>query len=74
MSKTSKTRRRRKPGNREEERVAGEPSVETVDHSGFPRWLTVAGESAMLLWVLYVFFVYYQENNFFGFIKEMLSG
>ena len=74
MSKTSKTRRRRKPGNREEDRVAGETSVEKIDHSGFPRWLTMAGESAMLLWVLYVFFFYYQGKGFFGYLKEMLPG
>ena len=74
MSKTLKTRRRRKPGNREERRVAGETSGETIDHSGFPRWLTMAGESAMLLWALYVFFVYYQVKGFFVYIKEMLPG
>ena len=74
MSKASKTRRRRKPGNLEEDRVDGEHSVETIDHSGFPRWLKAAGECAMLLWVLYVFFAYYQAKGFFGYIKEMLPG
>ncbi len=71
MSRQRQVRRQREAG---KDSHSADQSAVTRGSEPVPRWLRLAGEGLVVAWTLYTFFAYYEQKNFFEYVRLMFAG
>lgn len=74
MSRQRQIRRQREPAKDShggDQSAVARGSEQSPDAPG---WLRLVGEGLVVAWALYTFFTYYQQKNFFEYVRVMFAG